>query len=121
MRSLFIGLGILAFAGCTNVSVKDKPANGSITPSGVYLEAVKRVDPAYPDEVRKAGLQGFVQVQFTILPDGSVSDLLVVRSANPILDRLALDAVSQWKFRPYTPIGGKLEMLQLPFTFALGR
>jgi TonB family protein len=101
------------------VEIRDESSNEKTSPSGVRLRVVKKVAPDYPPAARKARLQGLVQVQLTIQPDGSVSDLFVVRSAHPVLDQLVLDALAQWKYEPYTPVNGKLEKLQLPMIFEL--
>jgi protein TonB len=54
----------------------------------------------YPDLAIKAGIEGLVVVQFVVERDGSVSDVAVMRSANDILDRAAVEAVKQLKFTP---------------------
>jgi protein TonB len=47
------------------------------------------------------GLEGWVQVRFTINPDGSVADPEVVAAEPPrIFNREAVRAILRWKFRP---------------------
>lgn len=121
MKLHVVLLGVLLLAGCaSHVHIVDLTGDGRRTPSGAELRFLRKVPPEYPPEVRKAGLQGHVQVQFIVQADGSISDLQIVRSANPVLDRLVLDAIAQWKFHPYTPREGKLEKVQFPITFELG-
>jgi protein TonB len=49
----------------------------------------------------RAAQSGEVQVEFTVAPDGSVSDARVVRSNPPrIFDREAVAAVRRWRFEP---------------------
>lgn len=57
--------------------------------------------PRYPAEALRASQSGEVQVEFTVAPDGSVSDARVVR-AEParIFDREAVAAVRRWRFEP---------------------
>ena len=94
MRVIFLILGSVLFAACdAGVNVTDQASNSFTTPSGVVLTFLNRTAPDFPAAARLARLQGAVQVQFTIQADGTVSDLLIVRSADPVLDRLVLDAV----------------------------
>jgi TonB family protein len=61
----------------------------------------KEVAASYPLDARKSGLEGWVDVEFTITPAGDTSDL-VVRNADPrdVFEKAALDAVKHWKFEP---------------------
>jgi TonB family protein len=65
------------------------------------LKRVREVPPTYPREAARLGLQGWVDVEFTIAPDGTTQDL-VVRNAEPLrtFDQSAVDAVKRWKFAP---------------------
>ncbi|WP_170267065.1 energy transducer TonB [Brevifollis gellanilyticus] len=121
MKALTALLAVLLVASCATNKVKvvNQTGGGGKTTSGVELKLVKMIPPAYPPEARKAGLKGVARVALTVQPDGSVSDLKVVQSAHPTLDQFALQAVSQWKFKPYTPVDGKLERVSFPFTFML--
>ncbi len=57
--------------------------------------------PVYPERARERGLQGWVDLEFTVTNDGTTRDA-VVRSAEPagIFDRAALDAVKRWRYEP---------------------
>jgi len=63
------------------------------------LKLVSRVNPVYPAEAKKAGIQGIVVLRATIAKDGTVSDLKVV-SGDPQLADSALNAVRQWRYAP---------------------
>ena len=65
-----------------------------------------RVEPMYPPQAAKRGLEGWVQLRFTISTGGSVQDASVVKSSNPVFHRAALDAVAKWKYEPQMQ-GGK--------------
>lgn len=57
--------------------------------------------PTYPIDALRASMQGEVQVEFTVSPDGSVSDARVVRADPPrVFDRAAVSAVRRWRFEP---------------------
>ncbi|MCX6573954.1 MAG: energy transducer TonB [Candidatus Aminicenantes bacterium] len=66
---------------------------------------VKQVDPVYPDEARKAGVEGVVILEAKADEQGNVVDARILRSVAP-LDQAALAAVKQWKYEPLL-IGGK--------------
>ena len=60
---------------------------------------VKKVDPVYPEEARKKGVEGVVILQARIDISGKVKDVMVLRSV-PLLDQAAMDAVKQWVYEP---------------------
>ena len=61
---------------------------------------VHQVLPVYPDLARKAHIQGDVRLQAVITREGTIAELSVI-SGHPMLAPAALDAVRQWRFRPY--------------------
>ena len=65
------------------------------------LKRVREVPPTYPREAERLGLSGWVDVEFTVAPDGTTQDL-VVRGAQPLrtFDQAAMDAVKRWRFEP---------------------
>lgn len=83
------------------------------------LKRVKEVPPEYPREAARAGTEGWVQVEFTIAPDGTTRDLQVRDSAPAIVfDRAALDSVSKWRFEPVIKNGAPVSqraVLQVRF------
>lgn len=62
---------------------------------------IVRIEPQYPREALLKGIEGWVRVRFTILPDGSVDNPFVVE-AEPrrVFDRAAIRAILRWKFKP---------------------
>lgn len=66
---------------------------------------VKEVVPIYPEEARKAGVEGIIILEAKADEQGNVVDARVLRSV-PALDQAALDAIRQWKYEPMI-IGGK--------------
>lgn len=63
--------------------------------------ALVRVDPVYPEEARRKGIEGSVVLRFTITPEGRVEDPSAVR-ADPgdVFVPAALEAVRRWRFAP---------------------
>jgi periplasmic protein TonB len=61
---------------------------------------VKRIQPIYPAQARQMHLEGVVELQANISQSGSISGIKQL-SGSPILGRAAIDAVRQWKYKPY--------------------
>jgi protein TonB len=59
-----------------------------------------RVEPQYPPQAAKRGLEGWVQLRFTVTTAGSVDDVAVVKSSNAVFERAAVEAVRKWKYEP---------------------
>jgi protein TonB len=64
-----------------------------------------RVEPQYPPQAAKRGLEGWVQLRFTITSAGTVADVAVVKSSNPVFERSAMEAVRKWKYEPQMQSG----------------
>jgi TonB family protein len=65
-------------------------------------DPIRRVHPQYTRDAMNAGIQGVVEVEVTVLPNGTVGDVRVVKSLdkNLGLDQEAVNAARQWLFRP---------------------
>ncbi|MEN5043229.1 energy transducer TonB [Pseudomonas koreensis] len=61
--------------------------------------------PIYPKVLSRAGVEGEVRVSFIVKADGSVSGINIVQSAHPDLAEVVKDAVTQWRFKPWTVAG----------------
>jgi protein TonB len=61
---------------------------------------IRKVIPHYPELARTMHAEGTVSLAATIAKDGTIANLRVV-SGPPVLQQAALDAVSQWRYRPY--------------------
>jgi protein TonB len=84
-------------------SAGDPAAEGDVIP-------IVRIDPQWPREALLAGTEGWVEVEFTILADGSVADPEVLDSEPPrLFDRNALRAILRWKFKPRIVDGEAVE------------
>ncbi len=80
---------------------------------------LKRVPPDYPAQARQLRVEGSVQLEATIAKDGNVKDVRVL-SGHPILARAAVDAVKQWKYKPYMLNGMPVEIdTQISVNFKL--
>jgi protein TonB len=70
---------------------------------------VKRVQPTYPPLARQARIQGSVILRAQISKDGSIEGLTLV-SGHPMLAPAAIEAVKQWKYKPYLLNGEPVEV-----------
>jgi protein TonB len=61
---------------------------------------VRKVQPTYPALARSARIQGTVLLQAVISRQGKIENLSVLRG-HPMLVPAAIDAVRQWRYRPY--------------------
>lgn len=59
-----------------------------------------RVPPDYPPRALNRGLEGWVQVQFTITGTGSVKDAVVVKSSSKVFEEAALKSILRWRYNP---------------------
>jgi TonB family protein len=63
---------------------------------------IHQVTPVYPAVAKQRGMAGTVVLAAHIGTDGKISDLNVVHSIGPMLDKAALEAVRRWRYRPTT-------------------
>jgi TonB family protein len=61
---------------------------------------VHKVDPVYPDEARKANLEGVVALDIVVSKEGSVVSMRPLNGPE-VLAHAAMDALRWWKFSPY--------------------
>jgi periplasmic protein TonB len=61
---------------------------------------IKKVQPAYPPLARQARIQGTVMLQAEISKDGTIENLRLM-SGHPMLAPAAIEAVKQWRYKPY--------------------
>jgi periplasmic protein TonB len=62
---------------------------------------IVRIEPQFPREALIQGISGWVEVEFTIEADGSVSKPRVIASEpSNVFDRNAIRAIYKWKFKP---------------------
>ncbi len=83
--------------------------------------AVFQTPPSYPQELRKRGIQGTVEVVFLVDTSGRVTSPRVDRSTDPAFEKPALEAVRQWRFEAGTRAGQKVSFkMRVPITFKAG-
>lgn len=80
-----------------------------------------QMPPQYPFEMKNAGIEGEVAVEFIVDVNGDVRSPFVIRSTHREFEAAALQAISKWKFRPGRKDGrvvnaGRVQQL---FTFRI--
>src|SRR5689334_2187857 len=80
---------------------------------------IHQVKPNYPPLARQARIQGSVVLQAVIAKDGSIQGLHLV-SGHPMLAPAAIEAVKQWRYKPYFLNGEPVEVeTQITVNFTL--
>ncbi len=74
--------------------------------------AKSRVNPAYPRNLMREGVEGKVVAWVHVAPSGDVTNVEIRQSSNRAFDREVIRALSQWKFNP-EPVGfiGEYEII----------
>lgn len=72
-------------------------------------QLIKRIDPVYPKLAGLTGVSGTVKLHAIISKEGAIESLSVI-SGHPMLVPAAMDAVSQWRYRPYLLNGKAVEV-----------
>ncbi len=113
--ALFTGLHTSA---ATNHGDRD-PAFGEYVYVETLPEALYKVAPSYPEDARRANIDGTVMVQALIGKDGHVKDTRITKSI-PMLDDAAVRAVRQWTFVPAKSKGKPVAVwVAVPVKFSL--
>lgn len=82
-------------------------------------DLIRKVQPAYPPLARAARIQGVVVLAAIIGKEGTIENLHVL-SGHPMLTAAAIDAVRQWRYRPYILNGEPVEVeTQITVNFSL--
>jgi periplasmic protein TonB len=80
---------------------------------------IRKVQPNYPPLARQARIQGQVLLAAEISKDGTIENLHLI-SGHPMLAPAAIEAVKQWKYKPYILNGEPVEVeTQITVNFTL--
>jgi len=111
------------------LATTNMPAPKIATPQRVRVSSgvqsgllIRKVPPAYPPLARQARIQGTVILQAQISKEGNIENLQLI-SGHPMLAPAAIEAVKQWKYKPYLLNGEPVEVetqVQVNFTLAGG-
>ncbi len=118
MRSAVLSVISLVFVVAVSSAQEIPPykPGGAVTMPRVIHE----VKPSYTAEAVRARIQGRVKVAVVVNADGTVGDVRVLESLDPLLDPQAIAAVKQWKFSPGTKEGVAVPVsVEIELTFTL--
>jgi TonB family protein len=95
----------------------EEAAMSSIEPvnlpeSAAWNLLTQPVDPVYPDTAKASGQRGSVVLQVLIGRDGAVQDAKFLQGSL-VFARAAIDAVKQWRFKPYSMNGRAVSVQSL--------
>jgi protein TonB len=100
------------------IAVRARPPRTSVMMEG---NLIHKVEPQYPPVAKQLHIEGTVIVKAFISRDGVITRA-VAESGPPLLVRAALDAVRQWRYRPYYLNQEPIEVeTQITVNFVLGR
>jgi TonB family protein len=100
-------------------AARDKNALLTNVVSAATLKRTRMVNPVYPEQARKRGVEGWVELAFTVTTNGTVEDI-EVRNASPamVFEDAAIRALRGWRFEPVERNGERVAqraMLRLKF------
>jgi protein TonB len=82
---------------------------------------VRTIEPRYPPAAVAARIEGPVKIKAIISREGIIKQAEVL-SGSPLLSGAALEAIRQWRYRPYILNGEPLEVeTEITVNFTLGR
>jgi protein TonB len=115
-------LGSIVSAAPTAVPKAATPQRVKVSAGVQEGLLVRKVTPTYPPLAKQARISGKVVLQAVIGKDGTIQNLRAV-SGPPMLIQNAIEAVKQWKYKPYFLNGEPVEVdtqVTVNFTLAGG-
>jgi periplasmic protein TonB len=95
------------------------PTRVRVSQGVIQGSRIRYIQPNYPPLARQARIQGAVVLQAEISKDGSIENLRLI-SGHPMLAPAAIEAVKQWRYRPYLLNGEAVEVeTQITVNFSL--
>ncbi|MEF8938831.1 MAG: energy transducer TonB [Salinivenus sp.] len=113
----------------------ETPDSSSTSPTARHVSSLTRSDRRpriiggqgllslhlkYPAAAREQGIEGEMEVQFTVDTDGEARNIVVSKSLHPLCDSAAVDAIRTVRFQPGTYQGEPIPVrMSLPIRFEL--
>lgn len=117
------GSGILGGMGtgpAVTVAPPPKPKKVAVSSGVMAGNILSKPEPSYPAIAKAARISGTVVLSATISKTGTIENLTVV-SGPQMLSQAAIDAVRQWRYKPYLLNGEPVEVqTQVNVNFTLG-
>jgi len=110
MRTRFQLVVLAVCCAALTCAAQEPPKRIRVGGSVMQAQLISPVAPVYPQLAKQARIQGTVRLTATISREGTVQQLEVV-SGHPLLQRSALQAVSQWRYQPTLLNGQPVEVV----------
>jgi TonB family protein len=118
-RYLLVPMLLLTLSSLAASQVPGYAPHVRVEQSVMADDLIKRVDPIYPPTAKQARIQGAVVLKVVISKSGDVENIQMI-SGHPMLAPAAIEAVKQWKYRPYLLNGASVEVdTQVTVNFTL--
>jgi TonB family protein len=69
------------------------------------------IKPEYPEDARRRGVEGEVEMEIVVRRDGSVGDVRILKGLTAGLNDRAAQAVRQWRFSPARRQGTPVDVI----------
>ena len=113
-----VGEGDITGGG--DIKIEDEGPPPDFVPFEKEPVAIKKVNPAYPEIARRAGVEGTVWMKVWVDKEGKVRRAEVLKSDADIFNQPAVDAAIQWVFTPALMKSGPVSVwVSIPFRFKL--
>jgi TonB family protein len=89
---LFLGLSLLL-----GLVLSPVPVTSQTNEQASDRKVLTRVEPDYPETLKRLYIGGVVRVEAVVLPSGTVESTQLI-GGNPILGQSAMKAIKQWKY-----------------------
>jgi TonB family protein len=99
-----LATAIVLIAACAAAGGQIRPMGVRVSQSYMATLIVTKVAPVYPPQAKEAHVQGTVTLQIKVRKTGDVEDVKLI-SGHPMLAPAAIEAVKQWKYKPYLMSG----------------
>jgi periplasmic protein TonB len=111
IKQFLVLAGFLSLLVCAQAQTDPAAKPKKLRVSSGVAEGLKtrNVNPKYPREAIEQGIQGDVILQATIDTKGNLTNVKVAQG-DPILAKAAVEAVQQWRYRPYVLNGEPVEV-----------
>ena len=90
-----IALSAVILSGLVNLAARAQ----TYEPGENERKVLTRVDPDYPDALKRLYIGGVVRVEVVVAPNGSVRTTKLL-GGSPILGQSTMKAIKQWKYAP---------------------
>lgn len=124
VRVQFLSLALavaMTVPAASSGQTEQASSSGQDVISASTLKRTYTINPTWPESA--AGVEGWVLLRFTVLPNGTVTDV-ELKESHPagIFDASATEALRQWKFEPIERDGKKIaQRAEIRVKYALPR